>query len=89
MKRGKIAQLRNKWLGRDATGKIKAGSGTAGLNSAQYTPSGPDEIFNEGWTPVSATIKMIDAGSDQAKAAYEKLSDAEKAKVTNRNKIGY
>ena len=88
MKRGKIAQLRNKWLGRDATGKIKAGSGTAGLNSAQYTPSGPDEIFNEGWTPVSATIKMIDAGSDQAKAAYEKLTDAEKAQVTNRSKIG-
>ena len=46
-------------------------------------------VSNEGWTPVSATIKMIDAGSDQAKAAYEKLSDAEKAKVTNRNKIGY
>ena len=112
MKRSKVEQLKNEWLGRDAQGKIKAGSGTNHLNTAQYTPNGSDPIFTEGWTPVSATIRMIDAipASDQdvkpqgnqgpgrramtrndyieqAKAAYAKLSDAEKAQVTNRSKI--
>ena len=115
MKRSKVSQLKNEWLGRDAKGKIKTGSGTAHLNTAQYTPNGPDPIFLEGWTPVSATIRMIDAipapdqaikpqGNqggpsrkvmtrndyiEQAKAAYAKLSEEEKARVTNRGKIGY
>lgn len=61
MQRGKIENLKRPWLGRDANGKVLNGSGTNHLNSAQFTPSGPDTIFSEGWTPVSATISMIDA----------------------------
>lgn len=38
--RGKVKQLNNSWLGRDKDGNIKKGSGTAGLNTAQYTPMG-------------------------------------------------
>ena len=34
--RGKVEQLKNKWFGRDKDGNIKKGSGTAGLNTAQY-----------------------------------------------------
>ena len=49
MKRGKLQQLKAPWLGRDANGKIKKGSGTAGLNSAQFTPSGASNVFVEGW----------------------------------------
>ncbi len=48
--RGKIEQLKNPWLGRNADGSIKEGSGTSGLNSAQYTPNGASEKFGEGWT---------------------------------------
>ena len=61
MQRGKVKQLNREWLGRDASGKIKAGSGTRHLNSAQFTPGGSDDIFTEGWTPVSATIRMFKA----------------------------
>lgn len=50
MKREKIDQLRNPWKGRDDQGNIRPGSGTAGLNSAQFTPHGISEIFVEGWT---------------------------------------
>lgn len=57
--RGKIEQLKNKWLGRNVDGNIVNGSGTADLNSAQYTPGGASKIYTEGWTPVSATIKLI------------------------------
>lgn len=52
-RRGKLEQLKRPWLGRDKTGKILPGSGTCGLNSAQYTPDGPSTIFTEGWTPES------------------------------------
>lgn len=51
MQRKKIAQLRNPWKGRDASGKIRPGSGTAGLNSAQFTPGGESKTFTEGWKP--------------------------------------
>ena len=47
--RGKLQQLKAPWLGRDDNGKIKKGSGTAGLNSAQFTPSGASKVFVEGW----------------------------------------
>ena len=47
--RGKLQQLKAPWLGRDGNGKIKKGSGTAGLNSAQFTPSGASKVFVEGW----------------------------------------
>ena len=50
MARPKLEQLKNAWLGRNADGTIKAGSGTAGLNSAQYTPGGASTVFTEGWT---------------------------------------
>ena len=50
MKRGKLEQLAHSWLGRNADGSIKEGSGTEGLNSAQFTPSGASERFGEGWT---------------------------------------
>lgn len=53
MQRGKIEQLKNKWLGRDKGGNILKGSGTAGLNSAQYTPKGISKIYTEGWTKES------------------------------------
>ena len=110
MQREKVKQLRNEWLGRDSRGKIRAGSGTNHLNSGQYTPGGADAIYGEGWTPVSATIKLIDAipeteivqtedqrgpnrrlsreeQIEQAKAAYNKLSENEKEQVTNAKKI--
>lgn len=48
--RGKIEQLKSEWLGRDADGKIKQGSGTAHLNSAQYTPFSASRVYVEGWT---------------------------------------
>ena len=47
--RGKLQQLKAPWLGRDGIGKIKKGSGTAGLNSAQFTPSGASKVFVEDW----------------------------------------
>ena len=47
--RGKLQQLKAPWLGRDGNGKIKKGSGTAGLNSAQFTPSGASNVFVEDW----------------------------------------
>ena len=50
IKRGKIDQLKNQWLGRDKNGKVRGDSGTANLNSAQFTPHGPDPVFTEGWT---------------------------------------
>ena len=50
MRRGKLEQLKNEWLGRNADGTIRKGSGTANLNSAQFTPHGPDPVFTEGWT---------------------------------------
>ena len=50
MKRGKLEQLTNSWLGRNPDGTIKDGSGTDGLNSAQFTPDGASEKFGEGWT---------------------------------------
>ena len=49
MERGKQEQLRNPWKGRDAQGNVRPGSGTAGLNSAQFTPHGISEVFKEGW----------------------------------------
>ena len=89
--RGKIEQLKNEWLGRDADGEIIEGSGTANLNSEQFTPHGASEIYTEGWTPVSATNKLIsllpsaaDVTEDNrenietARTAYEQLADSEK-----------
>ncbi len=110
--REKMEGLRNPWLGRDADGKVRKGSGTYRLNSAQFTPNGADVIYSENWTPVSATIKMIDAIPaeeqavdtsqerrgpgrsqsrtdmiEQAKTAYDKLTNAEKAQVTNYQRL--
>ncbi len=51
MDRGKIDQLKQPWKGRDRMGRILPGSGTAGLNSAQFTPHGESEEFTEGWKP--------------------------------------
>jgi len=51
MERGKVDQLRQPWKGRDRAGRILPGSGTAGLNSAQFTPHGESEEFTEGWKP--------------------------------------
>lgn len=52
--RGKVEGLNRPWLGRDADGNIKEGSGTKGLNSAQFTPGGISEYFKEGWTAEDA-----------------------------------
>jgi predicted peptidase len=59
MKRGKIEQLKNKWLGRDQNGNIVKDSGTTGLNSAQFTPGGASKIFTEGWTPASVAKSKV------------------------------
>jgi hypothetical protein len=56
IRRGKIAQLKNAWLGRDGDGNVRNGSGTANLNSAQFTPHGSDPIFTEGWTRQSVEL---------------------------------
>ena len=53
MAREKLEQLKNPWLGRDETGVLLPESGTAGMNSAQFTTGGPSEVYVEGWTPES------------------------------------
>ena len=57
--RGKVEQLKSKWLGRDKDGNIKKGSGTAGLNTAQYTPNGKSDIYTEDWKPYIIVSKLI------------------------------
>ena len=57
--RGKVKQLNNSWLGRDKDGNIKKGSGTAGLNTAQYTPNGKSDIYTEDWKPYIIVSKLI------------------------------
>jgi len=52
--RGKVEGLNRPWLGRDKNGNIKEGSGTKGLNSAQFTPNGTSKYFEEGWTAEDA-----------------------------------
>lgn len=70
LKRGKIEQLKNEWLGRNADGKIRAGSGTTRLNSAQFTPKGASDIYVEGWTPTSATSKLKEEQPAKDKKVY-------------------
>ena len=50
--RGKLEQLKNEWLGRDENGMIIEGSGTSGMNSAQFTTGGASEVYIENWTPL-------------------------------------
>ena len=57
--RGKVEQLKNKWIGRDKNGNIKKGSGTAGLNTAQYTPNGKSDTYIEDWKPYVIVSKLI------------------------------
>ena len=96
--RGKLDQLKNEWLGRDENGNILEGSGTAGLNSAQFTPRGASEAYTEGWTPVSATQTLIDAIPEEvskenardvksAIAAYNALTDEEKQQITGADRL--
>lgn len=49
--RGKLEQLKNEWLGRDENGVIIGGSGTNGMNSAQFTTSGVSSVYVENWKP--------------------------------------
>ena len=99
VERGKIEQLKNEWLGRDENGVILEGSGTAGLNAAQFTPGGSSDIYTEGWTPVSVTNGLIAAAlaengaapqgrgksnAQQAMEAYAQLTEEEKAEI-----VGY
>ena len=56
--RGKLEQLKNEWLGRDENGAIIAGSGTNGMNSAQFTTGGVSSVYVENWKP-----ETIDNGS--------------------------
>ena len=51
--REKLEQLKNPWQGRDASGQLLEGSGTAGMNSAQFTTGGASDVYVEGWTPES------------------------------------
>lgn len=96
--RGKLEQLKNDWLGRDEAGNLIGGSGTAGLNAAQFTPHGASAEFCEGWTPLSATQKLIDAPLDDIStvdertlsstlAFYNSLSEADQAQLTGAEKL--
>ena len=95
--RGKVEALKNDWLGRDEEGNILPDSGTAGLNSAQFTPGGSSDVYVEGWTPVSVTNGLIakaleedpaaehqgwgKSNTEQAQDAYALLTEEEKAQV--------
>ena len=85
LRRGRLPQLKNPWLGRDENGAIRPHSGTAGLNSAQFTPRGPSRFFGEGWTPVSAVNAMLSEGDGgsaaEARRLYGLLSEEEKAQI--------
>ena len=70
--RGKVEQLKNKWLGRDKDGNIKKGSGTAGLNTAQYTPNGKSDIYTEDWKPYIIVSKLISDISNAEKIVLNK-----------------
>ncbi|MGN0282729.1 MAG: peptidase [Prevotella sp.] len=74
--RGKLELLKNEWLGRDNDGNVIAGSGTKGLNSAQFTPSGPSTLYAEGWTPLSVTLQLMETA---ATASEDNLSEAREA----------
>lgn len=76
MARAKLEQLKNEWLGRDQEGHVVAGSGTKGLNSAQFTPSGSSVHYAEGWTPLSVTQQLMEAA---ATATEDKLPKAREA----------
>ncbi|MBQ6382300.1 MAG: hypothetical protein IJJ42_01705 [Clostridia bacterium] len=51
--RGKLEQLKDPWLGRDENGVLLPGSGTEGMNSAQFTTGGASDVYVENWTPES------------------------------------
>ena len=98
--RGKVEQLNNEWLGRDEEGNLIEGTGTKGLNSAQYTPRGADKTYTEGWTAIGIVEDAIEAlpdpadvTEDDAKAIeaarelYDKLTDAQKAAIDNYDKL--
>jgi len=51
--RGKLEQLTDPWLGRDRNGVLLPGSGTEGMNSAQFTTGGASDVYVENWTPES------------------------------------
>ncbi|MCR5196558.1 MAG: hypothetical protein K6D38_09570 [Pseudobutyrivibrio sp.] len=98
VEREKLTQLNNEWLGRDEDNKVIFGSGTAGLNSAQFTPGGASEIYTEGWTPVYATNALINILPDEiteenirdvksAYTAYNLLTDKEKSQIENTDKL--
>ena len=85
LRRGKLKQMKNPWLGRDDTGTIRNGSGTAGLNSAQFTPRGSSRHYDEGWTPVSVVNALLSGkNSDdtaEANRLYALLSEEEKRQI--------
>lgn len=98
--RGKIEQLKNKWLGRTAKGQIVKKSGTTGLNSAQFTPRGASDVYTEGWSPVSATSKLISSlpnakkitekdkrDVEAARTAYNRLSTKERKQISGYSKL--
>ena len=70
--RGKVEQLKNKWLGRDKDGNIKKGSGTAGLNTTQYTPNGKSDIYTEDWKPYIIVSKLISDIPNSEKIVFNK-----------------
>ncbi|MCR4723489.1 MAG: prolyl oligopeptidase family serine peptidase [Eubacteriales bacterium] len=83
--RGKLGQLKNLWLGRDDTGVIRSGSGTAKLNSAQFTPRGASNHYGEGWTPVSVVNALLSdentRDTEEVRRLYALLSKEEKAQI--------
>ena len=95
--RGKLTQLLNPWLGRDENGQILAGSGTAGMNSAQFDTSGTSRTYTENWTPVSVVNAAIEAlpedgSADESSLAsirtmWDLLTEEEKAQILHPEKI--
>ncbi|MZI95035.1 peptidase [Vibrio sp. CAIM 722] len=92
--RKKITQLSRPWLGRDVQGNIQKGSGTAQLNSTQFTPHGASSVFVEGWTPVSAFNAMLNQlpaanqitrksskEIEEASQAYNQLTQEERKQI--------
>ena len=98
VERDKLTQLTNPWIGRDEDGIVSLGSGTNGLNSAQFTPGGASEIYVEGWTPVGVTNALINAlptdvseentrDVNAAYTAYSLLTNSEKSQIDNIEKL--
>ena len=79
--RGKIEELNKPWLGLNEDGSLKEGTGTVGLNSAQFTPNGASTVFTEGWTKVSVLVNYIDSLQEDAEWLNSKERNANGTRI--------